>query len=237
MTDTPDLQGESTSDTPSQSTSPDLNAVAYPFTSPRHAESGMVGCGRPLRARASRSVQQVGDVAPRFDTAAAAGLQDAQSGGVGRRALLGAGAVGDPPGDDGVTQGALGLVVGGGQIGVGDEGGDCRPVVEDLAGERPNLLGLVIAVELAGALQPGEHRIDDARTGALGNLVDQAAHLAQQPRPDVGALGVEATGQRYSLADQMGQTSLALLGSDGPDISGPSWIRWARHLWPFLNLR
>jgi hypothetical protein len=28
MTDTPDLQGESTSDTPSQSTSPDLNAVA-----------------------------------------------------------------------------------------------------------------------------------------------------------------------------------------------------------------
>src|SRR3954462_8054408 len=38
--------------------------------------------------------QQVGDVAPRFDAAAAAGLEDAQSGGVGRRALLGAGAVG-----------------------------------------------------------------------------------------------------------------------------------------------
>src|SRR3954447_18986828 len=34
--------------------------LEYPFTSPRHAESGMVGCGRPLRARASRSVQQVG---------------------------------------------------------------------------------------------------------------------------------------------------------------------------------
>src|SRR3954470_13505173 len=60
------------------------------------------------------------------------------------------------------------------------------------------------------------------RASALSDLVDEAAHLAQQPRSEVGALGVEATGQRYSLADQMGQTSLALLGSDGPDISGPS---------------
>ena len=94
--------------------------------------------------------QQVGDVAPRFDTATATGLEDAQSGGVGRRALLGAGAVGDPPGDDGVTQGTLGFVVGGGQIGVGDEGGDGGPIVEDLAGECPNLLGLIVAVKLAG---------------------------------------------------------------------------------------
>ena len=79
--------------------------------------------------------QQVGDVAPRFDAAAATGLEHAQSGGVGRRALLGAGAVGDPPGDDGVPQGTLGFVVGGGQIGVGDEGGDGGPIVEYLAGE------------------------------------------------------------------------------------------------------
>ncbi len=77
----------------------------------------------------ARPCQQVGDVAPRFDTAAAAGFKDAHGGGVGRRALLGAGAVGDPPGDDGVTQGALGFVVGGGQIRIGDEGGDCGPVV------------------------------------------------------------------------------------------------------------
>src|SRR4051794_31599229 len=132
-------------------------------------------CGPGPAGRSSRSVQQVGDVAPRFDTATATGLEDAQSGGVGRRALLGAGAVGDPPGDDGVTQGALGFVVGGGQIGVGDEGGDGGPVVEDLAGEGPNLLGIIVAVKLAGPLQPGEHRIDDARTGALGDLVDQAA--------------------------------------------------------------
>src|SRR3954465_4085746 len=69
-------------------------------------------CGPGPAGRSSRSVQQVGDVAPRFDTAAAAGLQDAQSGGGGRPAPPGAGAVGDPPGDDGVTQGALGLVVG-----------------------------------------------------------------------------------------------------------------------------
>ena len=65
----------------------------------------------------ARACQQVGDVAPWLDTAAATGLKDAQSGGVGRRALLGAGAVGDPPGDDGVPEGALGFVVGGGQIG------------------------------------------------------------------------------------------------------------------------
>jgi hypothetical protein len=32
--------------------------------------------------------------------------------------------------------------------------------------------------------------------------VDQA--LAQQPRPEVGALGVEAAGQSDALADQMG---------------------------------
>src|SRR3954468_15489741 len=38
------------------------------------------------------------------------------------------------------------------------------------------------------------------RASALSDLVDEAAHLAQQPRSEVGALGVEATGQRYSLA-------------------------------------
>src|SRR3954452_14094419 len=60
----------------------------------------------------ARPCQQVGNVVPRFDAAAATGLQDAQSGGVGRRNLLGAGTVGDPPGNDGVTQGTLGFVVG-----------------------------------------------------------------------------------------------------------------------------
>src|SRR3954470_15032427 len=68
----------------------------YPFTSPVMLKAGWWGaadlCGPGPAGRSSRSVQQVGDVAPRFDTAAAAGLQDAQSGGVGRRALLGAGA-------------------------------------------------------------------------------------------------------------------------------------------------
>jgi hypothetical protein len=34
--------------------------------------------------------------------------------------------------------------------------------------------------------------------------VDETTDLAQQPRPKMGALGVEATGQRSSLADQMG---------------------------------
>ena len=62
----------------------------------------------------------------------------------------------------------------------------------------------------AGALQPGEDGINYARAGALGDLVDETTELAQQPRPEVGALRVEATGQRYSLADQVGQTSLAL---------------------------
>src|SRR3954447_25140534 len=161
-------------------------------------------CGPGPAGRSSRSVQQVGDIAPRFDTTAATGLKDAQSGGVGRRALLGAGAVGDPPGDDGVTQGALGLVVGGGQIGIGDEGSDGGPVVQHLAGERPDFFGLVIAVAFAGPLQAGENGIDDSGAGALGDLVDEAADFAQQPRPEVGALGVEATGKGHALADQMG---------------------------------
>jgi hypothetical protein len=34
--------------------------------------------------------------------------------------------------------------------------------------------------------------------------VDQAAYLAQQPRPEVDALGVEAAGQSDAFADQMG---------------------------------
>jgi hypothetical protein len=87
---------------------------------------------------------------------------------------------------------------------MGDEGGDGGPIVEDLAGEGPNLLGIIVAVKLAGPLQPGKHRIDDASAGALGDLVDQAAYLAQQPRPEVGALGVEAAGQSDAFADQMG---------------------------------
>ena len=56
--------------------------------------------------------QEVGDEGPGIDTAAAAGFQDAHGGGVGRRALLGAGAVGYAPGDDGIAQGAFGFIVG-----------------------------------------------------------------------------------------------------------------------------
>src|SRR4051812_36438063 len=56
--------------------------------------------------------QQICDVLPRFDAAAATGLEHAQSGGVGRRALLRTGAIGDPPGNNGVAQGTFGVVVG-----------------------------------------------------------------------------------------------------------------------------
>src|SRR3954465_4289565 len=56
--------------------------------------------------------KEIGDEGPGIDTAASAGFQHAHGGGVGRRALLGAGAVGDPAGDDGVPEGALGVVVG-----------------------------------------------------------------------------------------------------------------------------
>ena len=131
---------------------------------------------------------------PGIDTAAAAGFQDAHGGGVGCRALLGAGAVGYAPGDDGIAQGAFGFIVGGGQLGIGDEGGDGGPVVQHLTGERPDLFSLGVAVAFAGSLQAGENGIDDAGAGALGDLVDQAADLAQQPRPEVGALRVETAG-------------------------------------------
>ena len=155
--------------------------------------------------------KEIGDESPGIDTAASAGFQHAHGGGVGRRALLGAGAVGDPPGNDGVPESALGFVVGGGQIGIGDEGGDGGPVVQHLAGERPNLL--VVAVAVAGALQTGESRIEDAGAGALGDLVDQA--LAQQPRSEVGALRVEATGQGHPLADQGSVVASCTSGTPG----------------------
>ena len=93
-----------------------------------------------------------------------------------------------------MTASRRGFVVGGGQIGIGDEGDDGGPIVEDLAGECPNLLGIIVAVKLAGPLQPGKHRIDDARAGALGDLVDQAAYLAQQPVTEGDAHGVEPAG-------------------------------------------
>src|SRR3954453_22994383 len=122
--------------------------------------------------------QEVGDEGPGIDTAASAGLQDTHGGGVGCRALLSTGAVRDAPGDDGVPEGAFGFVVGDGQVGIGDEGGDGGPVVEHLAGECPNLFDLVVAVAFAGPLQAGENGIDDADASALSDLVDQAAHLA-----------------------------------------------------------
>ena len=111
-----------------------------------------------------------------------------------------------------MTASRRGFVVGGGQIGIGDEGGDGGPIVEDLAGECPNLLGIIVAVKLAGPLQPGKHRIEDARAGALGDLVDQAAYLAQQPRP-------------------------APCGLRPPARATPLRIRWAKHLCRFLNDR
>src|SRR4051794_38246803 len=91
--------------------------------------------------------QQIGDVLPRFDGAAATGLEHAQSGGVGRRALLGAGAVGDPPGDDGVPQGTFGFVVGGGGIGGGGERGGGGANGWGLAGGGADPLRLLVAGE------------------------------------------------------------------------------------------
>jgi len=41
----------------------------------------------------------------------------------------------------------LGIVVCGRQIGIGDEGGDGVPVVEDFAGERTRLGGIRVFVE------------------------------------------------------------------------------------------
>jgi hypothetical protein len=36
--------------------------------------------------------------------------------------------------------------------------------------------GLIVAVELAGPLQPGEDGTDDAGIGALGDLVDETTN-------------------------------------------------------------
>jgi hypothetical protein len=68
------------------------------------------------------------------------GVDDAERGGVEAAAFFRAGSEADPSGDHGVAQGALGVVVGRRQGGIGDEGDDGVPIVEDFAGEFANFL-------------------------------------------------------------------------------------------------
>src|SRR4029453_16302173 len=100
----------------------------------------MARCGRPRRASARRSVMKAQASTPRRRQGSSTLMVAAE----GAEPPSGRGAVGDPPGNDGVPESALGFVVGGGQLGMGDEGGDGGPVVEHLAGERPDLFSLVV---------------------------------------------------------------------------------------------
>ena len=101
-----------------------------------------------------------------------------------------------------------GLVVGWRQGMVGDEGDDGAPVVEDFTGEGADFLGLVIAVELAGPFQAGLDRVKDGMVLVLGDGLDQAAQFADQPLSEADAVGMEATSQGDSLADQVRQAPL-----------------------------
>jgi hypothetical protein len=62
--------------------------------------------------------EDVSNICPSIDAVALAGLKDAHGGGVGRRALFGAPAVGDAPGNDGVAQGTFSLVAVAGRSGL-----------------------------------------------------------------------------------------------------------------------
>ena len=67
-----------------------------------------------------------------IECALAAGIDDAEAGGIETAAFVGPGSEADAPGDHGVAQGTLGLVVGRRQRWIVDERDDRIPVVEDL---------------------------------------------------------------------------------------------------------
>ena len=112
--------------------------------------AGSADAASPLRAGGDEVASIGGDI----ECALAARLDDAERSGIATAALIGAGSEADPAGDHGMTQGALGIVVGRRQPGIVNESDHRIPVVEDLARERTHLvLGLVL-IALAVPLHP-----------------------------------------------------------------------------------
>src|SRR5271169_4413320 len=151
------------------------------------------GCGSRgdygQRQIGSGGGDEVAPVGPRLDAPPAAGVDDAEAGGIESAAFVGSGSEADAPGDDGVAQGALGVVVGRRQARIEDEGDDRVPVVEDFAGQLANLLLDLVPIALATPLDAAHQPLDGLRVAALAVLdpLDEAAQVAHEIATEAGA--------------------------------------------------
>jgi len=128
-------------------------------------------------------------VGPRVDAPLAAGVDNAEAGGVEPAAFIGSGPEADAPGDHGVAQRALGLVVGRRQTRVRDEGDDRVPVVEDFTGKVANLLLDVVAVALAVPLDAGHRALDGLRFRiAVVDPLDEPPQVTHEVTTEAGAV-------------------------------------------------
>src|SRR5271170_897670 len=175
----------------------------------RRSGDGSRGELRRRQVRAGGGDEAAG-VGPGLDAPLAAGGDDAEAGGVEPAAFIGSGPEADAPGDHGVAQRALGLVVGRRQIRVRDEGDDRVPVVEDFTGQVANLLLDVVAVALAAPLDAGHQALDGLCFRiAVVDPLDEPPQVTHEVTTEAGAVAVIALGERQTLADEMGQTALA----------------------------
>src|SRR5271156_1725113 len=135
----------------------------------RRSGDGSRGELRRRQVRAGGGDEAAG-VGPGLDAALAAGGDDAEAGGVEAAAFVRSGPEADAPGDHGVAQGALSVVVGRRQPRVEDEGDDGVPVVEDFAGQLANLRLDLVAVALATPLDAAHQPLDGLCVRALAGV-------------------------------------------------------------------
>src|SRR5271169_1655346 len=176
----------------------------------RRSGDGSRGALRRRQVRAGGGDEAAG-VGPGLDAPLAAGGDHTEARGVEAAAFVGSRAEADAPGDHGVAQRALGVVVGRRQARVVDEGDDGFPVVEDFAGELANLVLDLVPVALAVPLDARHQPLDRRRVVALAAVdpLDQAAKIAHEIAAEAGAGVIIALGERQAVADQMRQAALA----------------------------
>ena len=75
-----------------------------------------------------------------------------------------------------MSQRRLGVIVGWWKVGVGDEGGDRLPVVEDFTSQCASFGGVGVLVAAASSLQPNEHEFEALRLGFFGDGVDPVSY-------------------------------------------------------------
>ena len=151
----------------------------------------------------------VSDVGPWIEMSAATGFDNGKGSGVGGAAFLCPGAEAEPAGNDGDPERSLRFIIRGRQPGIGDEGDDRRPIVEDFPCQRPDFLGFVIPVPQAGPFQPGLDGVEDGVAlifSATAWIRPRSSRTSQSPKR-------------------------APSGDSPPAKASPLRIRWARQRW------